>query len=411
MAASVVIIEEQTGRRRRVELSGGALPIQGATWSGLNTLPTAWNPGNAEGVQHVLGPQEVPSKWDFVWRTTIINRAPVSVTDPEQGEYTIERAIPLMKLLEDIARGCALLKVIWVAKAESKLESSYRIVRIGRVETWDAEMIRADDVNCSVTFSWIGRGEEQPKTSNTRAENLNANINAAINASDAVVNAILADAIQASMKQQVNTANTFSLGQLEAIANGPREMMESFARVANGFSNRLKQIGQIIQTVKETPAAILGQIVDVANNAVSVCNQFVDQFTREGIETQSTRLKVDVLLQNASYFGRAQTQAEYMAEVMEKLAEAARRRQSAIVPSAGSSRRQDKLRNEDSFQVHIPKYGETMFTIAKQYYGNADLADELAIANGLPGYTIVPPKIPLIVPTRRNLDEVNRNRV
>jgi hypothetical protein len=69
------------------------------------------------------------------------------------------------------------------------------------------------------------------------------------------------------------------------------------------------------------------------------------------------------------------------------------------------------MRTDDNFQIHIPRADETMLTIAQKYYGSPDLADELAIANGLPGYTITPPRMPLIIPTRRNLEESTRNRV
>jgi hypothetical protein len=407
VAASVVIVEERTGRKRRVELTGGGLPLQGANWSGSQLLATAWNPGNTQATQHVLGPQEVPSSWDFEWNTTRLIRSPVAVFDPERsGNYTLDRAHSLALLLEDIFRGGALLKVSWISSASAQSQSSPRQVRIGRAESWDFEYDRPDDIHASVTFAWIGRGEDQPKASDVREGDLSSSLQAAITA---CLNA--ANAIQKHPIRTATAPTTFTIGQLEAIADAPLQLVDSFARAANGVANRLKHIGDIILKVKETPAAILGRIVDVANNGLSIANSFLDQVSREGPETQATRNKLNILTQTASYFSGAQTQADLMADVLERLSESARSRRSSIVSAAGTSRRQDKMRVDDSFKIHLPRPGETMLSIAQQYYGNADLADEIAIANGLPGYTVVPPRGPLVIPTRRNLEESNRNRV
>jgi uncharacterized protein YidB (DUF937 family) len=412
VASSVVIIEERTGRKRRIELVGACLPLQGANWSGRQALSTSWNPGNTEATQHVLGPQEMPSNWDFKWSTVRMRRSPATVVEPNRGvEFQVGRAFELAQLLEEVMRGGALLQVSWISSAANQ-NSSARQVRLGRAEDWDFNFDRPDDIEGNISFSWIGRGAQQPKTSAIRGEDVGSAIQAAINAANAAVDAIEAQAIRSqSLKRGQPDANTFTLGQLESIANGPIELVDSFARTANGISNRLKRIGDVINKVKETPAAVLGRLVDVANNGVSVANQFTDALTREGPETQSTRNKVNTLTRNASYFSGAQTQADLMAKTMEKLAEAARRRQNSAVPSAGNSRRQDQTRTDDNFRVHVPRDGDTMASIAQKFYGSPDLGDELAVANGLPSYTITPPRMPIIIPTRRNLEEANRDRV
>lgn len=412
MAASVVVLEERTGRRRRVELVGGALPLQGANWSGLQLMSTTWNPGNPEGTQQVLGPQEVPSTWDFVWNTTRIIRTPVTVTDPERGaEYTIYRAHQIANLLDDILRGGALLQVSWVASAATQSQASPRQVRLGRGAAWDFEIDRPDDITASITFEWVGRGASQPKVSDIRGENITASIQAAINAANAAADAVAQHVLRNPNRNRAPAANTFNLGQLEAMANAPIELADQFARQAQSFSNRLQQVGELINTTKETPAAITGRLLDVANNSIAVSNQFVDRLSREGPETQSTRMKVSALTRAATYFGSTQTQAQLMAETMEKLANVARRRQSALVSAAGSSRRGDRMRTEDVYKVHAPRADETMASISARYYGTPDLGNEIARANGLPAYTIKPPRIPLIIPTRRSIDSASRNKV
>ncbi len=385
----------------------------GSNWSGLQLLITSWNPGNSEGTQHVLGPQEMPSDWEFMWRTTQLHRSPVVVTDPQRRiSYEIRRAMQLAELLEEIARGGALLKVVWVSVAALQATAVPRITRIGRIQDWDYNPDRPDDIAASISFAWVGRGLDQPKVASVSNDNLNAANQRAINACNAAAEAIGADIIRNSLANRTGiAATTFTLGQLEAIADGPRQLVDSFARAAISVSNRLEDIGDLILKVKETPAALMGRLVDVANNGVAIANQFVDQLTREGPETQSTRTKVAILNRNASYFSGAQTQAEFMSETLERLAEAARQRRSALISNAGVSRGQDRARVSDNVAVHFPRRGETLTTISSLYYGTPDLSDEIAVANNLPAYTIVPPGIPLFIPTRRSLESNNRNRV
>lgn len=413
MGASVVIIKERTGRQRLVELTGGALPLQGANWDGAQLLVTNWNPGNREATQHVLGPQELPSSWDFSLHTTVINRTPVHVTDNQRRtNFNLVRAESVARLLEDIFRGGALLEVNWISSASDIAGlPSTRQTRLGRASTWNFNYARPDDIEGSIIFEWIGRGDTQPKASDLRGEDLLAVSREAINRANAAANAVARAVIQSSNRNQPLSATTFTLGDLEAIAEGPKNLVDSFARAANSVSNRVQRLGNIINTVKETPAAIAARAVDVANNGVSVANQFVDQLTREGPETQSLRGKVSNLTKNASYFSNIQDESGFMADVFERMAESARQRQSSIFASAGSSRQQGRTRVDDVFKVHVPREGDTMISISIQYYGTPDLGDEIAVANGLPAMTIVPPKIPIIIPTRRNLETQSRNRV
>lgn len=413
MGASVVIIKERTGRQRVVELVGGALPLQGANWDGAQLLVTNWNPGNREATQHVLGPQELPSSWDFSLHTTVINRTPIHVTDNKRRtNFNLVRADSLARLFEDIFRGGSLLEVNWISSAsDSAGLPSVRVSRLGRAGTWNFNYDRPDDITGSVVFDWVGRGGRQPKVSDLRGEDLLAVSRQAIIRANAASDAVARDVLQSSDRNQPLSATTFTLGDLEAIANGPRDLVDSFARSAQSIANRTQRLGNIINTVKETPAAIAGRAVDIANNAVAVANQFVDQLSREGPETQSLRGKVSNLTRNATYFSTVVNEAGFMTDVYERMAESARQRQSSIFASAGSSRRQDRTRVEDAFQVHVPRAGDTMISISLKYYGTPDLGDEIAVANGLPAMTVEPPKQPIIIPTRRTLETQTRNRV
>src|SRR5690606_16132610 len=129
---------------------------------------------------------------------------------------------------------------------------------------WEAKYERPDDIAASFQFEWIGRGSQQPKASAIRGTSDLGARNAAQRASDAVAREILPDKMRQRDQAVANSADKFTIGQLETIANGPRELMDQMAHTANGISNRVKRLGDIILTVRETPAAIAGRALDVA---------------------------------------------------------------------------------------------------------------------------------------------------
>lgn len=411
MPGSVVVIEELTGQRRKLFLSGSALPLQGASWSGETAMATEWNPGNREATQHVLNPKEMPSDWEFEWHTTRLIANPAQYVNENGSTQFISQAFDLSVLAESFCRNGMLLRVTWSSSAANESRPSARQVRIGRASTWDFAYDRADDLAASISFEWIGRGTQQPKASRIRGTADIEARNEAQRASDAVARQIL----EAAIRQRENAANSatkFTLGQLESLAEAPLELVDSMARQANAISSRVRRVGEVISTVRETPQAIAGRVFDVANNAVSVSTQFLDEMSREGPETQALGTKVSTLTRTASYYSGAQTQADLMSGAYADLAERTRRRRSAIFASPGASRGVDQMRVGDILDVHLGRAGETMASIARRYYEDADLADELCRANGLATYTIqAPVGQPLIIPVRRALDDSNRNRV
>lgn len=399
---SVLIIEERTGpRQRRVELRGAGLPFMGAEWAGAMTVSTQWNPGNAEGVQHVLGPQELPSSWEGEWNTTRLIATPCRYGENGGSLRDVAVADTLRDLLEVMFRAGQLLRVTWVGK------DNRRITRLGRATEWRWRMTRPDDLRWSVTFDWLGRDDGAQKTaSQFKGDELLTNARALIVAANDAAAAIEVAAIVAA-NQRKQAATTFSLGQLEQFANGPREIANSFARFANAVSNRARHLGDLIVKIRDTPAAILGTAVDVGTNALAVANQFIDQISREGPETMSTRNKVSSMLRASSYYGNGQTQAELMADIAQQLGLAARRRRVAMQQGSSTS---GKLTAQDILTVHMPRSGETMLSISQLYY-QADLSFELCKANGLPGHTITPPRTALVIPEKAVLAKLTTKTV
>jgi len=415
--ASVLVVEELTGRRRKVTLKGGALPFQGASWAGQTVVMTQWNPGNPEATQHVLSPQEMPSSWVGEWNTNRIAAAPSTFSEGGAQDETVVFANQFADIFDSIRRGGQLLRVTWqeqrniktgaqrtalgvVAAEGTEVSREFKITRVGRLTQFEISPARMDDIMWSMTYEWSGRGENQRKVLDLRGDSIVMASRRSIAEQNATATVILGD----SLRQRHHVANAttpFRLGDLEALADGPRDLVDDFARTANSLTNRMKQIGDLINKVRETPAAIAGQAVDVATNAVSVANQFVDTISREGPEAMSTRNKVSNLTRAASYYGKSQTQAELMAAAGERFARTVRQRRNVML---GLTRFGNNTTVSDVLAVHVPRDGETLHNISMRYY-EADLSAELARANGLPSYTIEPPqRTPLIIPTRTSLE-------
>lgn len=390
---STIIIEERSGRRRKVELRGAGLPFQGAGWGAGLVVATTRNAGARTSTQHVLAFEELPSEWEGEWNTTRLISAPPAYSEEGGAAQPIVNADTLRDALEQIFLGAVLLRVTWVAR------ENRRIVRLGRATEWNFSHIRADDIRWNITFEWIGRDEDRPKSS-IKGEGLVAATRAAVLAATNAATEIETARIRASNRQLPASASAFDLGQLEALADGPRELVDSFARFATAVGNRFRHVGDLLVKVRETPAGIAGQLVDIARNAVAESNRFCDQMSREGPETMSTRNKVSALLNAMTYYSGAQTQAELLADEALRAARAAQQRKTARQrageqPGAFAS-------PDDVTGAHMPREGETMTTIALKYY-QADLGYELARANGLPGQTIKPPPRMLVLMSREAL--------
>lgn len=413
--SSVLVVEEMTGRRRKVTLKGAGLPFQGASWTGTMNVVTQWNPGNPEATQHVLSPQELPSAWEGEWNTNRLVSAPCTFSEAGEAEQTISFANTLVEIFDSIRRGGQLLRVVWaeqrtISTAEGgvAVNREFKISRIGRLTEFRIDPARMDDIPWSMTFDWAGRGENQRKTTDLTGDSIIAASRRAIAAQTEVASFYQSLSLLRGRDGVKNATSAFRLGDLEAIADGPRQLVDDFSQTVNSLTNRMKGLGDLILKVRETPAAIAGQAVDVATNAVSVANQFVDAISRESPEAWSTRNKVSNLTRAASYFGEGQTQAEYMSRANDRFARTARRRANAQSPVAS---RTSPSNQSDILAVHVPRQGETLHSISLRYY-EADLSSELARANGLPAYTITPPtRVPLVIPTRTALEAQQASNV
>src|SRR5262245_32022572 len=128
MASSVTLTELRGGAvpGREIELRGPSLPFQEAAWEGEQRLKTVYPAGNPEATQHVLGPRELPSQWEGMWRLTQMIGAP-AVFRNVGSETLVTHPADLRDLVENFRVEGTLLRVTWSS-------DDREVVRLGRIK-------------------------------------------------------------------------------------------------------------------------------------------------------------------------------------------------------------------------------------------------------------------------------------
>ncbi len=403
MATSVLTIEELTGTKRRLDLIGPGAPFKGASWGGQTVLKTQWNAGNPEATQHVISPQEDPSAWEGFWRTTMLIASPAQWTSTENGSpQDIVSAANLDSIFEDLRISANLLRVTWNSSQSGR---SIQKVRLGRLQQYVGKFDTLDDIAWNATFEWISRGNPGRALPNTQDDVLAAT-RSSILAQTAIVSTITGDALVTTDKARLqNATNQFRLGDLESLAQSPLAVMNQFAQVATSFTREMKDIGDLITTIRGVPFQVANRALATATNAVATANQFLDEISRVGPEQLTTRNDAALLAQTLSYYGKSQSQAQLMVQLNQQLAEQARVRRSSL--SAVSTPGQASQTNpSDVLALYLPKSGDTFAKISAKFYGTGDLGFELARVNGFSAYAISPPtRVALLIPTRKVINQ------
>lgn len=395
---STVTIQELTGRKRAVVLRGPSLPLRPAGWGGGQRVVTTWNPGNAiEATQHILGPTEKESAWEGSLNTTLMLRTPTFYQDPAGStNKEISRASTLSVILEDIFRQGQRLRVTWqntqprsytAPTGETRFsilpEQTFSIVREGRCKDWDFNYDRADDITWTMVFDWASRGAVQQKVLTTRTETTTSNLQAlAVELETAAIK--VSNLVGAIDRKIVDSLpNRFTLDDIENMIDAPKDLMRQFAQAANLLTNRVKRIGDLIQKTRTLPASLANQALDVANNAMSVAQQFIDTMNRRPPEVNSLSSKVSQLTRTAEFIGDSTEEAQAL--------EAAAIRMRSVVQEAAQSLQTILAVHLVRGVIQIPDAGplqgisgELLADISNRYYSTADHAPSIARANNLP---------------------------
>lgn len=402
---------------RRIVLTGPSLPHMGAEWASELNVVTTWYPGNAvEATQQVLGPRELPSTWEGSWRRTLMGKYPPLFVDESGGEHRVVDPIVLRDAVESMMRSGVRLRVTWAVNGDESIGQqtagvitsfnpdgtkredrviqpkkraiNVQIMREGRIKTFRTPIDRHTDIRWSIEFHWMSRGGRQDKAAAVRDDQ---NADAAAQALEVSVIATAAAVdvkIRSANPLVRKSATRFTLGQLEALANAPRTLVNNLTRQLQSNVNTFKRIGDVAKTLRSQPFAVANSVVDFARNTTSIANNFLNDMGRRPAEQISLKTKVSALLRGTNTFNRIANSVILNARRGQELDNTIR---AVLVSGANRGaltvRASSATRAGDIIGIHISKFGDTPQRVSTKFYGNADQGAAILRANRLPWFT------------------------
>jgi hypothetical protein len=415
----LVTVEELTPagpgwKPRRIVLRGPSLPLAPAGWGSENAVITNWNPGNGvEATQQDMGPRELPSSWNGVWRRTMLGRMPAYFFDETGTQNPIISPLLLVEAFERLSREGQRLRVTWQTSGETLVGSAAtgvvrqedsRIVREGKIKTFKPSVERHTDVAWEVEFHWASRGQASDKVVSVREDvDLTGAATAVDNSVRAMEIAIVTKIVQLDASRR-RSASTFSLGQLEAIATVPLKIIQGALRQLQVQLSNFKRATELARTLQRSPFAVTQSVLALARGSMAIANTASDTLSRTPPELMTTKLTAVSVIRAANYFGRAQIAAQQVARQSWNLDSKTRR---VLVSGANrgalSVRDSATTRQGDILAIFVPRLGDTPLTASQKFYGTPDHGVDILRANRLPWYTpTLRPGVPIIIPALTN---------
>ena len=391
--SSSIFIEELDAQRttlRMLTLVGPAMPKMGAGWPEQNGLSTKWYPGNpVEATQHVLVSKLMPSRWEFSWSLTMLNRRPSRYVDSNASGSgvgpTTAVVTPgfLLDVLSDMMRKGRRLRVTWASNSDNP-QIARTVVREGRIAEVDPTYRGPVDLDATVEFHWVSTGSSTARVAPTRdagAAGATTALQAAMAGTQAAITALLAEE---------NDPTLDTLGLLEKITQGILSVVGALSTTIENDLFSLQQIGSVATQLKNLPFQVAAQVVGVAADVKSGCQLFVDQIGGTPSEVAMEKQSDDVasMLATQVALGEAVEQAYLTA----RAAQSAQQQVRAVSAQAGagggiqSAQALSATRTGNILAVRVTKDGDTPTSLSALYYGSPDHEIDILRANDLPWY-------------------------
>jgi hypothetical protein len=390
---SKVTIEEQAGKKRKLELVGPGQPFRGAPWGVEQRMVTDAVPGNADdAIQQVLGPIDTPSTWEGMWRTTRLAARPALYSENGGAPQKVALAFTLWTIVDDMTRAGQLCRVVWAVGTK-------KVERLGRIATFTPQPDLITDVAWSLEWQWVGRGPARQSVAKFRSDSKAALAKSVQLELGQLTAEIEAAKIVTKSQDLPGTADSFSLGDLEALLEAPKDLLAAFTTPIKQLAGRIEQVGKLIEQAERLPADLASQAVDAATAVVNACASFDQAVSVRGPEVYTsfdTSSSVRNLLQAQKYFGDAQSRSESAMQLAAELRLAAKKAAKQGPGQEGPS----GSAMPDVLAVVFAKQGDTFAGLSARFYeGNPDYGPAIAKANKFAAYAIAPlPGTILVIP-------------
>ena len=373
----------------------------GAEWTQESDMETTWYPGNSdEATQQILVTKDMPSNWHGEWNRTLLGKAPTSYTDDNGVTQSVVDPFSINDIFEDLQRLGFRLRVTWIVEGDSSLSQTYKKVREGRIKKFSGKWDRIQDIKWEVQFDWLGRGRTTQRVLAVRDGNMTA-VTASLNAqaSNLASLATAADFI-ASNSTVFNSANRFTLGQLETFVNVPYAALQAFNQKVQQIMTRVQQAADVATSVKNLPFAVANKGITAAQDMVSTANAYIDQVGQTPPELMSLSTKVSTITRAAQFYAQNKAQAALLSKSGQDFADRLRARQAPAIGLQGQALPQSSsMLGGDIIAIHITKANDTPQKLSMRYYQSPDHGADILRANKLPLYqpTFAPGR-PIIIP-------------
>lgn len=374
---SVIIEELGIASPRRITLKSRAMPYQGVAWEGEQGVKTTWYSGNPVASVQVLGPRELPTTMEGMWKDRFL---PGSILVEDiggvggvggNGSTSLEVLNEGIKLAEDAAqffhkirRAGTALRVQWLSET-----------RFGILRHFSAEYDRAQDIRWSAEFEWYAwdddeslRTAEEPIASSSLLDTYNLIVNAIALAPD------IARAVQATLVDLVNDIGD-SIGELFSILETFDSILDTPGAILGAMLNTSRELGREL-------TELMRKLMDVRwPNTVSAPAMGGPSMS----PVHSSKTQSSVVKQELEFDRWRRTVGKIAGKLRTNSDAAVHQRIERISPKTTRST--------------VILAGMTLYDVSRKYYGSPDFASYIARANGassarlVPGTTIrIPPR-------------------
>lgn len=361
-----------------------------APWGLESQMSTTWYPGNPDdATQQFTVAGEIPSEWGGEWNLTRLNRSPCSYDGSGGGSgQDVVSPGALVDVLEDMQRTGQLLRVTWTVDS-SDPNVARRITRLGRIKRFQANYVRSTDVEWTCTLAWKSRGAILGRVATTRQGGA-ADASAQIVAAQVALNDIVTNAAIVRSNPGINlSATKFSLGQLEQLANYPKQLLSGFTNSIGRIVNQIGQVAGIVNQVRNLPASLENTVVGLLRNTIDQANQFADLFSSTPVEQMTLSDNVHDMMRSTQYLMGAHDNAVATSSQAETALAQVRSAYAARAQAMGEQIPQSTS-SPGGFggilAIYRTKQGDTPQKVAQKFYGTIDQDVAILRANRLPYY-------------------------
>lgn len=342
MPATGFIIEERTGRRRRVVLKGRALPHgrPGLELATEQRHTTTWYNGNPQATLQILGPKKGPTVIEGGWMARYLPG-----TVEVRGFEEVRMPADLLAVFNDLCDSGNLLRVEWGPE-----------VRFGILASFRGMYRREEDAGWEAEFVWTGIGATFRVATQERNRN-GAGIGNELNELD-------------------NLLSSEPFAVIDQYRNQVLYQINRVRNYGNAIIDLVRQAGDVLRAPAEIAQAVVGAV--------------------DGL-----RLEADLLLESLAEIPA--TYVEVSEDVIDTLFVETWRRALAfqlglVVDAAEEERRNLEPDDAPGALRFVTVPGDTTLReLARQHLGDPDAWQTIADLNGLTS-SIAPAGFVLILP-------------